>query len=440
MAVPTKYARSGDLQIAYQTRGEEPLDVLFVPAFMSNIDIMWEHPGWARLLGRLTKFSRLIMFDRRGNGMSDGSASAPLEDQIDDVLAVMDAAGCEQPALLSMNEGCPLAIMFAASHPQLVRALVLLTPLSRLVAGPGYEWAQTVEERAELIRAVREHWGSSSQQNPWSIFGGETEEQREGLARFQRLAMSPGQAAAALEMIGRIDVRDVLASIQCPTLVMRGEHDDYLDARHSRYVAEHVPGARYTEIPGVSQVWTGDGHAAADEMEQFLTGTRRRTVSDRVLATVLFTDIVGSTERAARLGDGPWRALLSDHDAIVRREVEQGRGRLVKSLGDGGLAVFDGPSRAIGSALAIRDALRMLDVDIRAGVHTGECELLAGDDIGGLAVHIGARVSALAGAGEVLVSSTVRDLIVGSGITLVERGEHELKGVPGEWRLFAVQG
>ena len=240
-------------------------------------------------------------------------------------------------------------------------------------------------------------------------------------------------------MIGETDVRDVLPSVQCPTLVLRPEHETYLDERHSRYVAEHIPNARYAEVPGEGPFWFGEEDVVADEIQHFLTGVRRPVVSDRVLATVLFTDIVGSTERAAELGDGAWRSLLQRHDGLVREEVQGHRGRFVKSLGDGALAVFDGPSRAISSATAIRDRVRDLDLEIRAGLHTGECELLPDDDVGGLAVHIGARVSGLAAPGEVLVSSTVRDLIVGSGQTLADRGEHDLKGVPGPWRIFAVE-
>jgi class 3 adenylate cyclase len=440
MSAATQYAPSGDLRIAYQVHGEGPLDLVLVPPFMSNIEIMWDHPGWARLLGRLASFARLIVFDRRGNGMSDGSAGMePLEEQIDDVRAVMRAAGSEQPVLISMNEGCALTLLFAASHPELVRALVLLTPLARATRAPGYEWAITVEERAGNVKRVEEHWGSSAPENPWTVFAGHEDGQRANLARYQRLAMSPSAAANALAMAGELDVRHVLPSIQCPTLVLRGSEDEFIDVRHSLYVAEHVPGARYVEIPGVDQLWVGEDDGPGDEIERFLTGTTRQAVSERVLATVLFTDIVGSTERAAQLGDGAWRALLERHDAIILEQVERHRGRVVKSLGDGGLAMFDGPSRAISSAVAIRDGVRDLGVEVRAGLHTGECELLGDEDLGGLAVHIGARVSALAGAGEVLVSSTVRDLVVGSGVELSERGEHELKGVPGSWRLFAVE-
>ena len=432
MEAVTRYARSGDVQIAYQVVGDGPLDVVVVPSFFSNIEIDWDLPPRARFLGQLASFARLIQFDRRGAGMSGGAAGAmPLEEQIDDVRAVIAAAGCEQPALVSIAEGCALAVLFAASHPDVVRALVLITPTPRVVRGPGYEWAQSVEERAAIVEQVVDHWASSSPQQPWRDFAGEDEQRRRLLARHRRLSMTPDAAAASLNMVGQLDVRDALPSVQCPTLVLRRESDRFVDERHSLYAADHIPNARYLALPAGAQT--------AQEIEQFLTGVRRPIISDRVLATVLFTDIVNSTTRAAELGDRSWRALLERHDALARDQVERHRGRIVKTLGDGILATFDGPSRAISSALAIRDAARGLGLDVRAGLHTGECELLADDDIGGLAVHIGARVAGLAAPGEVLISSTVRDLIVGSDQTLDDRGQHTLKGVPEAWRIFAVR-
>ncbi len=420
------------MQIAYQVAGDGPLDVLVVPWFMSNIELGWDLPIQARFLERLASFARLIQFDRRGAGMSGGIAGAtPLEEQIDDVLAVIDAANAEQPVLVSNAEGCALAMLFAASRPELVRALVLINPTPRVVRGPGYEWAQSVEERDAVVAAVVEHWGSGSPEQPWGAFAGEGEQARRLLARHQRLAMTPDAVAAALAMVGELDVRDALGSVQCPTLVLRRADDTFFDARHSRYAAEHIPNAKLIEVP--------KGGRFADEIERFMTGVRRPVISDRVLATVLFTDIVGSTERAAELGDGAWRTLLERHDILVREEVERHRGRFVKSLGDGVLATFDGPSRAISCAIAIREGVRTLGLDIRAGLHTGECELLANNDIGGLAVHIAARINSLAEPGGVLVSSTVRDLIVGSGWTLADRGDHDLRGVPGPWLVFAVE-
>jgi class 3 adenylate cyclase len=408
------------------------MDVLVVPRWFSNIELDWELPPSGRFLTRLASFARLIQFDRRGAGMSGGVAGAtPLEEQIDDVRAVLAAAGSDQPAVISIAEGCGLAVLFAASHPDLVRALVLITPTPRVVRGPDYEWAQTVAERATWAQAVVEHWGSSSPEQPWGGFAGQDEQRRHLLARHRRLSMTPDAAEASLAMVGELDVRDALASVQCPTMVLHRANDWFIDERHSRYAAAHIPGARYIQVAARGQV--------ADEIEQFLTGVRRPLLSDRVLATVLFTDIVSSTERAAELGDHGWRALLERHDTVVRQEVERYRGRFIKSLGDGMLATFDGPSRAISSAIAIRDSVRELDLEVRAGLHTGECELLAHDDVGGVAVHISARITSLAGPGEVLVSSTVRDLIVGSDQILADRGEHQLKGIPGAWRVFAVQ-
>jgi len=432
MEVVTRYARSADVQIAYQLAGNGPLDVLVVPRWFSNIEFDWELPPSARFLSRLASFARLIQFDRRGAGMSGGIAGAtPLEEQIDDVRAVLEASGSTQPAVISNAEGCALAVLFAASHPDVVRALVLITPTPRVVRGPGDVWAQSVEERAAWVRAVVEHWGSSSPEQPWGGFAGQDEQRQRLLARHRRLSMTPDAAAASLAVVGELDVRDALSSVQCPTLVLDRANDIFIDERHSRYAAAHIPGARYVEVSARGQI--------ADETEQFLTGVRRPILSDRVLATVLFTDIVGSTDRAAQLGDRGWRALLERHDALVREQVERYRGRFVKSLGDGMLATFDGPSRAISGAIAIRDGARLLGLEVRAGLHTGELEVLENDDIGGLAVHIGARISSLAGPGEVLVSSTVRDLIVGADQTLTDRGEQQLKGIPGAWRLFAVE-
>jgi len=432
MEVVTEYARSGGVQIAYQVVGEGPLDVVIVPRWFSNIELDWEMPPQARFVEQLASFGRVIQFDRRGAGMSGGVAGAtPLEDQIDDVRAVLEAASCEHPVLVSIAEGCGLAVLFAASHPDLVRALVLITPTPRTVRGPAYEWAQSVEEREAWVRAVVEHWGSSSHEQPWGAFAGQDEQRRRLLARNRRLSMTPDAAAESLAMVGELDVRGALLSVQCPTLVLHRANERFVDKRHSRYTAEHIPDARYIE--------TQPGSHAADEIAEFLTGVRRPAISDRVLATVLFTDIVGSTERAAELGDSRWRALLERHDSLAHEQVERHRGRFIKSLGDGILATFDGPSRAISCALAIRDGIRDLNLDIRAGLHTGECELRGDDDIGGLAVHIGARIGSIAGPGEVLVSSTVRDLIAGSDLPLADRGEHELKGVPGPWRVFAVQ-
>jgi class 3 adenylate cyclase len=430
--VETRYVASGGVQIAYQVIGEGPLDVVMVPSFFSNIELDWDLPPVARFLEQLASFARVIQLDRRGAGMSGGVAGAlPLEEQIDDVRAVIDEVGSDQPALVATTEGCALAVLVAASHPSLVRALVLISPTPRTVRGDGYEWAQSAAEREAMVELIVRHWASSSPENPWGGYVGSDERRRELLARHRRLSMTPDAAAASLAMVGQLDVREALQSVQCPTLVLHREGDQFIDERHARYAAEHIPNATYVELRNRGET--------ATEVEQFLTGTRRPVVSNRVLATVLFTDIVDSTKRAAELGDVEWRALLERHDAVAREQIEHHRGRYVKSLGDGLLAMFDGPSRAINAALAIRDQVGRFGLAIRAGLHTGECELIGDDDIGGVTVHIGARISSLAGAGEVLISNTVRDLIVGSQLPLLDRGEHELKGVPGRWRVYAVE-
>ena len=415
------------------------MDLVMVPALASNIEMSWDLPFFAEFLERLSSFSRLILFDRRGNGMSDGVAGAtPLEGQVDDVTAVLDAAGVEQPALASILEGCSLATMFAASRPGTVRAMIMITPNPRPVSGPGYDFPPSAEERSVRISKLIDNWGRESAAEgfmPGLAAGGGS---REAWARWQRLALGPAGLKASLALHGRTDVRELLPSIQCPTLVMRPEHDTAYHELHSRYVAEHIPDARYLEFSGSGPLWLGATDEVADESAQFLTGARRPAVSDRVLATVLFTDIVDSTGRAAELGDGPWKTLLERHDAIIKDEVERQRGRFVKSMGDGALALFDGPSRAIDSATAIRHRLNEIGLKTRVGLHTGECELLPGDDIGGIAVHIGSRVSGLAEPGEILVSGTVRDLVVGSGHVLDGRGERDLKGVPGPWRIYSV--
>jgi class 3 adenylate cyclase len=432
--------RSGGGHIAYQVVGEGALDLVCVPAFMSNIELAWGGLGMGGFLEGLLAIGRVIQFDRRGNGMSDAAAGpAPLEDQLDDVTAVLEETASSDPVLISFNEGCALAALYAATYPDRVRALVLLTPQARLVASPGYEWALSREERAAMIDTVVAFWGQEGVENPWLRFHGSGPHERRMMARYQRLAMGPGDARAAMELAGETDVRGALPSIQCPTLVLRRQEDAFIDERHCRYVADHIPCTRYVQLPGEGPVWLDEGGDAAREIASFLTGVSPPPAPERVLATVLFTDVVASTETAARVGDDRWRTMLARHDALLRSEVQRHRGRLVKSLGDGALALFDGPSRAIGCALSVRDAVSELGLEIRAGLHTGECELLSDADVGGIAVHIGARVAALAGAGEVLVTSTVRDLSVGSPFRLESRGEQLLKGVPEPWRLYAAQ-
>jgi pimeloyl-ACP methyl ester carboxylesterase len=435
----TRYAKSGDVNIAYQVVGDGPIDLVLVPGFVSHLEIDWELPRYAHFLERLAGFSRLILFDKRGTGLSDRPGGLPdLETRMDDVRAVMDAVGSERAALFGYSEGGPMCCLFAATHPERTTALALYgTYAKRQDPDPDYPWAATRLQREEYAAQVEREWGAESDLSSYVSDADEVTIQ--WWRRRARASASPGAARDLILMNSQIDVRHVLPTIRVPTLVLhrRGDRDSRVD--EGRYVAEHVPGARFVELEGVDHLPAVDADQIVDEIEEFLTGSRRVHETDRVLATVLFTDIVGSSERAARLGDGRWRELLLQHHADVRNELERWRGREVDTAGDGFLAAFDGPARGIRCACAVRDRVRALGIDVRAGLHTGECELV-GEKVVGIAVHTGARVAAAAAAGEVLVSQTVKDLVAGSGIEFEERGEHELKGVPGRWRLYAVTG
>jgi class 3 adenylate cyclase len=437
MAPQTRYALSGDAHIAYQVVGDGPLDLVYVPGWISQVEHYWEEPAVAAYFRRLASFSRLILFDRRGTGLSDPVVNAPtLEDQMDDVVAVMDAAGSERAAVFTWLEGGAMGALFAATHPERTRSLVLYEAMPRMSWAPDYQWAMPPEEREERLRRP---WGDGEMILSLAPSAAQNPRLREWFARLERLAASPGTAAKLQRMNAEVDVRAVLPSIQVPTLVMHRSEDKFVDIRHSIYLAEHIPGARFVELPG-GEVFSfgGDSDMLIDEIEEFLTGARHSPHAERVLATVMFSDIVDSTRRAAELGDRRWRELLDSVERAVSRELVRCRGRAIKTLGDGFLATFDGPARAIRCATAIREgARREFGLDVRSGLHTGEIEILHGD-VSGIAVHIGARVSATARAGEVLVSGTVKDLVVGSGIPFEDRGEHELKGVPGTWRLYAV--
>jgi class 3 adenylate cyclase len=382
---------------------------------------------------------RLIMFDRRGTGMSDPYVTPPtLEEQMDDVIAVLDAAGAEQPALFAQLDGGPMATLFAATRPERTLALILYGTWARALWAEDTPWANTPEVRAEFIRELVEGWGSGIRGDALAPSLAGDPEWRAWYSKLERLAAGPGQVEELMLLAGEVDVRDVLSSIQVPTLVMHRDNDPLIDVRHSKYLAEHIPGAKLVSMPGADNlVVAGDAEAVLDEISEFFTGQRPVREPDRILATVMFTDIVDSTRRAAELGDADWRRVLERHDALVRRELDRWQGREVKTTGDGFLATFDGPARAIRCGHAITEAVEPLGIRVRAGLHTGECEV-RGDDVAGMAVHIGARVGSLAGPGEVLVSSTVKDLVVGSGIDFEDRGEHELKGVPGAWKVFAV--
>jgi class 3 adenylate cyclase len=435
----TRYARAGDVHIAYQVVGEGPVDLVYVPPQLQQVEHLWAEPRVAAFFERLARFSRLILFDRRGTGLSDPiAAEVTLEDQMEDVTAVLDAVGSEQAALFAQSEGAAMAMLYAATHPDRTRALVLYAGMARVTGAPGYEWPGTAAERAERIAEIFAAWGTGARLDMIAPSAAGDAALRSWFARLERLSASPGSLRLLFDIAGESDVRHVLPTIAAPTLVLHRRDDEAIDVRHSRYLAEHIPNARYVELEGRDNLLVvGDSERVLAEVERFLTGTNIPPEPERVLATVMFTDIVGSTATAARLGDRAWRALLARHDELSRAQLERFRGRAVKSLGDGFLATFDGPARAIRCALELRDALRELGVELRAGLHTGECEAM-GDDVGGLAVHIGARVGALAAPREVLVSNTVKDLVVGSGIDFADRGEHALKGVPGTWRLWAA--
>jgi pimeloyl-ACP methyl ester carboxylesterase len=437
----TQYAKSGDLHIAYQVTGAGPLDLVLVPGFVSHLECQWEHPWPAHFLKRLGLFSRLIRFDKRGTGLSDRVGGIPtLEQRMDDVRAVMDAVGSERAALLGVSEGGPMSVLFAATYPERTSALVLYGSYACRAGGPGNPSGRTEQEQRAIIDSIDKGWGEPGglDIDLWAPSAAGDESYLQWSATHRRLAASPGAAVAVMEMNQQIDVRPILAAVRVPTLVLHRMGDRVTRTEQARYLAEHVPGARLVELPGIDHIpWVGDADTILDAVEEFLTGTRHEAELDRVLATVLFVDIVGSTERAAALGDRKWRDLLSAYYALARRELARFRGREVDTAGDGLFASFDGPARGVRCAQAIATGARPLGIEVRAGLHTGECEVV-GEKVGGIAVHIGARVAGLAKPGEVLVSNTVKDLVAGSGIRFEERGAHTLKGVPGEWRLFAV--
>jgi pimeloyl-ACP methyl ester carboxylesterase len=435
----TRYAKSGDLNIAYQVVGEGPFDLIYVPGWISNVELMWEEPAHAHVLERLLRFSRLILFDKRGTGLSDPVSLdrlPTLEERMDDVRAVLDAVGSQRTAVFGFSEGGLMSVLFAATYPERVTALVLYGIFAKRIWSEDYPWAPTPEARRREIDALERNWAETMDLD--QLAPSESEAFKRRLATYFRRSASPGAAVALMRMNTELDVRNVLPSIQVPTLVLHRRDDCDAKVEEGRWIAGRIPGAKYVELAGDAHtLWAGDTDALVDEIEEFLTGVRRGPEPDRVLATVLFTDIVGSTDHATRLGDRRWRGLLDEHHGRVRRELERYRGLEVDTAGDGFFASFDGPARAIRAACAIRDSVAPLGIEIRAGLHTGECEVLQ-DKIAGIAVNTGARVAGEAGPGEVLVSSTVRDLVAGSGIQFEDRGVFELKGVPGEWRLYAV--
>jgi pimeloyl-ACP methyl ester carboxylesterase len=434
----TKYAKSGEAHIAYQVLGDGPIDLVWVPGFVSHVEYEWEHPRPARFFRRLASFSRLIRFDKRGTGLSDRLAIPSLEERMDDVRAVLDAVGSKRAALVGVSEGGPMSLLYAATYPERTSALVLYGSYARRAWAPDHPFGVPPEKMKAILEKFEKEWGVSVAMDVWSPSLLHDEAYKKWRATYLRLAASPGAAIAVMQMNMEIDARHVLPAISVPTLVLHRTGDRLTPVEQARYMAERIRNAKLVELPGEDHTpYVGNMDALLEEIEEFLTGIRHGPEPDRILATVLFTDIVGSTKRAAELGDRRWRELLEQHHGIVRRQLSQFRGREVDTAGDGFLATFDGPGRAIRCATSICQQVRSLGVEVRAGVHSGECQL-TGDKLGGIAVHIGSRVAAAAAPGEVLVSSTVKDLVVGSGITFEERGVHVLKGVPGEWRLFAV--
>jgi pimeloyl-ACP methyl ester carboxylesterase len=442
MPPETHYAKSGDVNIAYQVVGDGPLDLVLVHGWVQSFDPGWEIEPIERFYRRLASFSRLILFDKRGTGLSDRVALddlPSLETRMDDMRAVLDAVGSNRAAVLGHSEGGSMCALFAATYPERTQALVMVGSAARTRWAPDYPLGATDAEIEELERSVLEGWGVELVRTLLQQFGpsiAHDEELVRAHTRATQRAASPAAAAALTRMSAMIDIRHVLQAIRVPTLVLH--RADEVMAEPSRYVGERIPGAKIVELPGADHMpWLGDQDAALAEIEEFLTGVRPHPALDRVLATVLFTDIVGSTELAADLGDRRWRDLLEQHNGLVRRELDRFRGRELSTAGDSFLATFDGPARAVACAVSIREGARRLGIQIRFGLHTGELELV-GSEIRGIAVHTGARVAAKAGPGEVLASSTVRDLVAGSGLEFEDRGSHELKGVPGEWRLYAV--
>lgn len=439
MEPETHYADSDGVNIAYQVHGEGPIDFVLVSGFVSHVELLTEDPGTARFFRRLTAFSRVLVFDKRGQGLSDRPGRPPtLEESMDDLRAVIQAAGFERPAILGISEGGPMSTLYAATYPDEISALVLFGTFARMVETEGFPHGISDEQLDRWGSIIRRDWGGPVALEIWApsrVGDGEFER---WWARLLRQGTSPAGAIALMDLYREMDVRSILPAVDVPTLVLHRVGDRMISVDQSRYLAESIAGARLVELPGDDHLpFAGDLDAILGEVEEFLVGGREATESERALATILFTDIVGSTEKAAELGDLGWRQLLERHDAAVRHQLSLHRGREVKTMGDGFLATFDGPARAIRCASAVREEVAGLGIEVRAGIHTGEVELI-GDDVGGMAVNIGARIGALAGAGEVLVSSTVRELVVGSGLEFEERGVETLKGAPGEWRLYAI--
>jgi class 3 adenylate cyclase len=437
----TRYARSGDVNIAYQVHGEGPVDLLLNVGIISHLDHLWEEPGVARLFDRLAEFSRLIIMDRRGTGLSDPlGGPLPIQEELADVTAVLDAVGSEKTALYAHTASGPLAAWYAVRHPERVTALILFAATAVPTADEEAPWAVTREEREERMAVIADTWGTGTNLELMGPAAASDPRIRQWFGRLERLAVSPGGMRLLTQNLATSDPRPIMPEIRVPTLVMHRKDDQMMDPRHALIWAERVPGAKYVELPGAeTMLFLGDADAAIAEVEEFLTGRRSPGAQQRRLLTVLFTDICDGTDRVAELGDARWRDLLASHDTAVRREIDRRNGREIKTTGDGFLAVFDGPpSAAVKTAKAISGATAELGVPVRTGLHTGECELI-GDDVGGMAVHIAARVCALAGPGEVLASGTTFGTVVGSGLEWEFQGDQKLKGVPARWPIFRLR-
>lgn len=439
MSPETHYARDSGVNIAYQVTGRGDVDLVFVPGWVSHIEYAWEEPSLAPFLEHLSRFSRLILLDRRGTGLSDPVDRLPtLDERMDDLRAVLDAAGSQRPFLFGISESGPMCVLFAATHPERTAGLILCNTFPTNQFAPDYPWALKPEQWDRFLKRLEADWGRGISGRVFAPSRAGDEAFLQSCGRLERRAVSPGAIRKIIAMARDTDVRGVLSSVKVPTLVVHRVGDAAAPIEGGRHLAAHIAGATLVEVPGQDHFpWVGDSHAILDEVEHFVTGGRRAAEPDRVLSTVLFTDIVGSTAQLAEKGDRSYRELLGRFYTLARRELERHRGREIDTTGDGLFATFDGPARAIRCACGIRDAVPPLGIAIRAGLHTGECERI-GEKVTGLAVHLGARVCAAAGPSEVLVSSTVKDLVAGSGLSFSDRGPHELKGIPGEWRLYAA--
>lgn len=438
----TRYAEVGDAHVAYQVFGEGSLDVVYVPGFASAIDAQWDVPGVCRFFERMASYARVIVFDRRGSGSSDHlplDALPTWEEWAEDLRAVLDAAGSERAAIVAEFESGPWGLLFAASHPERTNALVLWNSFAKYLRSDDFPFGADPARFEDLAQRTKRLWGSLDMVRILNPSLADDPVAGPAFARVLRASATPRAAAAMYRYWGTLDARDALRLINVPTLIMRRSTLPVMNVEVARHLAQSIKGARYVEVPGSDVfIWANEDDGTQEALEEFLTGAPPSRSSERIFATVVFTDIVGATERLVSVGDRRWKGLLGQHDRILKDQIERARGRLVDSTGDGVLATFDGPARAIRCAMAIRDALREIGLQIRVGIHAGEIEIRDGSDVGGFAIHLAARVMALAGADEILCSRTVRDLVAGSGLVFKDRGTHALKGFPDAWDLYAV--